>query len=189
MILRYFTRLYVISQESCHTAYAVATRLAKLVAAIPGDEISIVAAFSVDLVTVASLWKNSSPPALQPSLHNLHSPKMSQTSEMLRESLRCFHLNSNSDSIHLIHARFHLEAIATDRLAFRPDHTRRVKHPFLQQIFCLRLRRWSQGPTKAFKARFELTVGGTAILRTKWTKSPAYTKRVRKEMIVESGYV
>jgi hypothetical protein len=33
----------------------VATRLAKLVAAIPGDEISIVAAFSVDLVTVASL--------------------------------------------------------------------------------------------------------------------------------------
>lgn len=55
MILRYFTRLYVISHESCHTAYAVATRLAKLVAAIPGDEISIVAAFSVDLVTVASL--------------------------------------------------------------------------------------------------------------------------------------
>ena len=49
MILRYFTRFYVISHESWHTAYAVATRLAKLVAAIPGDEISIVAAFSVNL--------------------------------------------------------------------------------------------------------------------------------------------
>lgn len=186
MILRYFTRFYVISHESWHTAYAVATRLAKLVAAIPGTR------FPSSQPSPWTWWRSrrsERTAALQPSLHNLHSPKMSQTSEMLRESLRCFHLNSTSDSIHLIHARFHLEAIATDRLAFRPDHTRRVKHPFLQQIFCLRLRRWSQGPTKAFKARFELTVGGTAILRTKWTKSPAYTKRVRKEMIVESGYV
>ena len=70
MILWYVTRFYI-----------MATRLAKLVAAIPWDEISIVAAFSMDLVTVPS----------------------QSTSEMLRESQTCFNLNSTSTSIHDIH--------------------------------------------------------------------------------------
>lgn len=133
--------------------------------------------------------------ALQPSLHNLHSPKMSQASEMLRESLRCFHLNSTSDSIHLIHARFHLEAIATDRLAFRPDHTRRVKHPKAANFHKFSV--WDRDgeakvpprhskPASSWQSEEQPSCEQS---ERKVQHIQKGSKRVRKETIVESGYV